>query len=75
MNAEAKGSQRTKDAKLIEEFYEYGGKAVCSNHVFSLKIGKFKFYVTSAVDDESDLVTDRVPFFHPMFTHQVSTLP
>jgi hypothetical protein len=25
---------------LIEEFYEYGGKAVCSNHVFNFKIGK-----------------------------------
>jgi hypothetical protein len=28
---------------LIEEFYEYGGKAVCSNHVFNFKIGKFAF--------------------------------
>ena len=25
----------------IEEFYDYGGKAVCSNHVLSIKIGKF----------------------------------
>ena len=24
----------------IEEFYEYGGKAVCSNHIFNFKIGK-----------------------------------
>jgi hypothetical protein len=24
----------------IEEFYEYGGKAVCSNHVINFKIGK-----------------------------------
>jgi len=26
---------------LIEEFYEYGGRAVCSNHVFNFKIGKW----------------------------------
>jgi hypothetical protein len=34
---------------LIEEFYEYGGKAVCSNHVFNFKIGKcaFVFYLKS----------------------------
>ena len=25
----------------IEEFFEYGGKAVCSNHVFNFKIGKW----------------------------------
>lgn len=25
----------------IDEFIEYGGKAVCSNHVFNFKIGKF----------------------------------
>jgi len=24
----------------FEEFFEYGGKAVCSNHVFNFKIGK-----------------------------------
>ena len=24
----------------IEEFYDYGGKAVCSNHVLNIKIGK-----------------------------------
>ena len=26
---------------LPEEFYDYGGKAVCSNHVIKIKIGKF----------------------------------
>lgn len=30
---------------LIEEFYEYGGKAVCSNHVFNFKIGKSAFAI------------------------------
>jgi len=24
----------------VEEFHEYGGKAVCSNHIFNFKIGK-----------------------------------
>jgi hypothetical protein len=61
---------------LIEEFYEYGGKAVCSNHVFNFKIGKFAFAQSlidvTLVEEESDLVTDRISFFHPMFTHQVS---
>jgi len=27
----------------IEEFYDYGGKAVCSNHVINFKIGKLSF--------------------------------
>lgn len=53
---------------LIEEFYEYGGRAVCSNHVFNFKIGK-RLNFNVLVDEESDLVTDRTPFFNPMYTH------
>lgn len=45
----------------IEEFFEYGGKAVCSNHVFNFKI----------VETESDLITEDKLFFNPKFTHQI----
>lgn len=38
-NSRSKQNQ-VPSALLIEEFYEYGGKAVCSNHVFNFKIGK-----------------------------------
>ena len=39
----------------IEEFFEYGGKAVCSNHVFNFKIGKwpFLFFSLSSVPFET----------------------
>ena len=30
----------------VEEFYEYGGKAVCSNHVFNFKIGESNSHVS-----------------------------
>lgn len=45
----------------IEEFFEYGGKAVCSNHVFNFKI----------VATEADLISEDKTFFNPMFTHQI----
>jgi hypothetical protein len=46
---------------LPEEFYDYGGKAVCSNHVIKIKIA----------DNEADLDLEGKSFFHPKYTHQI----
>lgn len=33
--------QRLPISVNAEDFHEYGGKAMCSNHIFNFKIGKF----------------------------------
>ena len=52
-------------------FKEYGYKAVCSNHVLHLKIGKPN-QPNLLVDSEQDLTSDLKPPFNPLYTHQVS---
>lgn len=45
----------------VEELQMFDGIATCANHSLSFKI----------CDSELDLLSNKQPFFHPKFTHQV----